>query len=121
MSGAFYEPLEDLGRVLVTGADGFIGSHLTEALLAGGARVRAFTMYNSLGSRGWLEGLEAEKLGAGELEVVAGDVRDASTVRSAVRGCDTVLHLAALIAIQLIFARQLRSEANGERRGVKSW
>lgn len=99
MSGAFYEPLEDLGRVLVTGADGFIGSHLTEALLAGGARVRAFTMYNSLGSRGWLEGLEA-----GRLEVVAGDVRDASTVRSAVRGCDTVLHLAALIAIPYSYA-----------------
>lgn len=84
----------DLGRTLVTGADGFIGSHLVEALLAEGVRVRAFTMYNSLGSRGWLDGVEGEGL-----EVVAGDVRDAGFVRAAVRGCDTVLHLAALIAI----------------------
>ena len=87
----------DLGRVLVTGADGFIGSHLVEALLQGGARVRAFTFYNALGSRGWLDSLPPAV--TGELEVVAGDVRDASTVRAAVQGCDTVLHLAALIAI----------------------
>ena len=86
-----------LGKVLVTGADGFIGSHLTEALLRGGTEVRAFTFYNALGSRGWLEHLPPELEGG--LEVVAGDVRDAATVRSAVRGCDTVLHLAALIAI----------------------
>ena len=89
--------LQALGRVLVTGADGFIGSHLTEALLAAGVPVRAFTFYNALGSRGWLDSLDPAL--AGGLEVVAGDVRDAATVRSAVQGCDTVLHLAALIAI----------------------
>lgn len=86
-----------VGKVLVTGADGFIGSHLTEALLAAGAEVRAFTFYNALGSRGWLDQVSPEL--SGGLEVVAGDIRDAATVRSAVKGCDTVLHLAALIAI----------------------
>ena len=94
MSGGSYA---DLGRVLVTGADGFIGSHLTETLVRGGAEVRAFALYNSLGSRGWLDTLPAE-LQAG-LEVVSGDIRDAGMVRTAMRGCDTVLHLAALIAI----------------------
>ena len=86
-----------LGKVLVTGADGFIGSHLTETLLRSGAEVRAFTFYNALGSRGWLDHIDPAL--SGGLEVVAGDVRDAATVRSAVKGCDTVLHLAALIAI----------------------
>lgn len=87
----------DLGRVLITGADGFIGSHLTETLLRGGADVRAFVLYNSLGSRGWLDTLPAELQGG--LEVVSGDIRDAGMVRAAVQGCDTVMHLAALIAI----------------------
>lgn len=86
-----------LGRVLVTGADGFIGSHLTEALVRAGAQVRAFTLYNSLGSLGWLDTLSPELLDG--LEVVSGDVRDAAMVRAAVKDCDTVLHLAALIAI----------------------
>ena len=84
-------------RVLVTGADGFIGSHLVEALVAHGAEVRAFVVYNSLGSWGWLDTLpEATKA---KLEVVAGDIRDAHVVSEAVRGVDAVLHLAALIAI----------------------
>src|SRR5262244_1275966 len=80
--------------VLVTGADGFIGSHLVERLLAEGARVRAFCLYTSTGTRGWLDGLDDERL-----EVLLGDVRDARAVRSAVDGVDVVLHLAALIAI----------------------
>lgn len=89
-------------RVLVTGADGFIGSHLTEALVAHGARVRAFVVYNSLGSWGWLDTLpEATKAG---LEVVAGDIRDPHVVSEAVRGVDAVLHLAALIAIPYSYA-----------------
>lgn len=79
---------------VVTGADGFIGSHLTEALLAEGCRVRALVQYNSFNSWGWLEGLDHP-----ELEVVAGDVRDPDFCRTLVKGADTVFHLAALIAI----------------------
>jgi NAD dependent epimerase/dehydratase len=82
-------------RVLVTGAAGFIGSHLTEALLARGAVVRALVHYNALGSRGWL----AEIAGGDEIEVLFGDVGDADSVASAMEGCDTVFHLAALIGI----------------------
>jgi NAD dependent epimerase/dehydratase len=83
--------------ILVTGADGFIGSHVVEELLARGAPVRAFVMYNSFNSWGWLDRLPAAR--RGEIEVVAGDVRDGDCVRQAVRGCSGVLHLAALIAI----------------------
>jgi NAD dependent epimerase/dehydratase len=86
-----------MGKVLVTGAAGFIGSHLTEALLQRGREVRAFIHYNSLGSHGWLEHLDPA-LGDG-LEIFAGDVRDPHGVRTAMKGCDTVLHLAALIGI----------------------
>lgn len=86
-----------MSRVLVTGADGFIGSHLTEALVAAGHQVRAFCLYNSNGSWGWLHSLpEASKA---ELEVVLGDIRDPLCVREAMRGCEQVFHLAALIAI----------------------
>jgi nucleoside-diphosphate-sugar epimerase len=87
--------------VLVTGADGFIGSHLTEALLAAGARVRAFCLYNSFGSAGWLEESDAfqRALVDGQAELVLGDIRDAELVDAAVAGVDVVLHLAALIAI----------------------
>ncbi|MBL6957547.1 MAG: SDR family oxidoreductase [Rhodospirillales bacterium] len=84
-------------RILVTGADGFIGSHLTEALVRAGYTVRAFVYYNSFGHRGWLDDSPAEILG--DLDVFAGDIRDPNGVREAVRGCDTVLHLAALIGI----------------------
>jgi len=86
-----------MSKVLVTGADGFIGSHLTESLLAAGHQVRAFCLYNSNGSWGWLDVLpEASKA---ELEVVLGDIRDPLCVREAMQGCEQVFHLAALIAI----------------------
>jgi NAD dependent epimerase/dehydratase len=83
--------------ILVTGADGFIGSHVVEELLSQGARVRALVMYNSFNSWGWLDRLPAAARGA--IEVVAGDIRDGDCVRRAVKGCGGVLHLAALIAI----------------------
>jgi NAD dependent epimerase/dehydratase len=84
-------------RILVTGADGFIGSHLTERLIARGCTVRAFVQYNSLGSWGWLD--EAAAAVRKDLDVFAGDIRDPHGVRTAMTGCDVVLHLAALIAI----------------------
>jgi NAD dependent epimerase/dehydratase len=86
-----------MAKILVTGADGFIGSHLTEALVRGGHEVRAFVMYNSFGSRGWLDQCAPDV--RGHFEVFAGDVRDAGCVRTAIRQCEVVLHLAALIAI----------------------
>jgi dTDP-glucose 4,6-dehydratase len=86
-----------MGKTLVTGADGFIGSHLTEALVRSGHDVRAFAMYNSLGSWGWLDTCDADI--RDELDVFAGDIRDPHGVHQAMEGCDTVLHLAALIAI----------------------
>ena len=86
-----------MSKVLVTGADGFIGSHLVQALLAAGHEVRAFCLYNSNGSWGWLDSLpDATKV---ELDVVLGDIRDPVCVREAMRGCCQVFHLAALIAI----------------------
>ncbi|MCM1522538.1 MAG: GDP-mannose 4,6-dehydratase [Muribaculaceae bacterium] len=84
----------DKYKVLVTGADGFIGSHLTEALLERGYAVRALAQYNSFNSWGWLEGIEHPAL-----EVVTGDVRDPGLCESIAKGCSTVYHLAALIAI----------------------
>ncbi len=84
-------------KVLVTGADGFIGSHLVEALVAAGAAVRALVQYNSFGHRGWLETVPPAVQSA--IEVVAGDVRDRGAVLDAVAGCNVVMHLAALIAI----------------------
>lgn len=84
-------------KVLITGADGFIGSHLTELLLASGYQVRAFCLYNSIGSWGWLDTLSEHT--KAELDVVLGDIRDPLCVREAMRGCDHVYHLAALIAI----------------------
>ena len=84
-------------KVLVTGADGFIGSHLTEELVKSGAEVRAFVYYNSFNSWGWLDGLPREI--KGQIEVVAGDVRDANFVMHTMKGIDCAYHLAALIAI----------------------
>jgi UDP-glucose 4-epimerase len=84
-------------RVLVTGSDGFIGSHLVERLVAEGAEVRAFCIYNSEGSWGWLEESPAEVRGS--IDVHLGDIRDARFVERATDGVDIVFHLAALIAI----------------------
>ncbi len=84
-------------KVLVTGADGFIGSHLVEALMAHGCEVRAFVFYNSFNSWGWLDSLSPEKQKS--LDVFAGDIRDPNGVAEAMKGCDVVFHLAALIAI----------------------
>lgn len=83
--------------VLVTGADGFIGSHLAERLVAEGARVRAFCLYNSRGSAGWLD--ETDPAVRAAMEVVFGDIRDARLVERAAAGAQVVFHLAALIAI----------------------
>ncbi len=83
--------------VLVTGAEGFIGSHLTETLVRKGFKVRAFVLYNSFNSWGWLDHC-AEDV-EGEFEVFQGDIRDPHGVKEAMKGCDAVIHLAALIAI----------------------
>lgn len=84
-------------RVLVTGADGFIGSHLTELLVEKGLKVRAFTFYNSFNTWGWLDTLPFNIMD--NVEVFTGDIRDPNGVREAVKGCGAVFHLAALIAI----------------------
>ncbi|MBR2591707.1 MAG: NAD-dependent 4,6-dehydratase LegB [Oscillospiraceae bacterium] len=84
-------------KVLVTGADGFIGSHLTEELVKSGRQVRALAQYNSFGTYGWLDSLPSEIRDA--VEVVTGDVRDPNGVRTMMKGVDSVFHLAALIAI----------------------
>ena len=86
-----------MSKVLVTGADGFIGSHLTEALVRAGYDVRAFVLYNSFNSWGWLDHCGEDV--RGKFEVFAGDIRDPNGVRAAMKDCDSVLHLAALIAI----------------------
>ena len=89
--------MSSLNTILVTGAEGFIGSHLVEALVAQGRRVRAMALYNSFGRYGWLDTLpEATR---SKIELVMGDVRDPFSVREAMKGVDAVMHLAALIAI----------------------
>ena len=84
-------------KILVTGADGFIGSHLTEKLVRLGYSVRAFTFYNSFNSWGWLDQCGEDI--KGHFEVISGDVRDPYGVKSAMQNCEMVMHLAALIAI----------------------
>ena len=86
-----------MSKVLVTGAGGFIGSHLTELLLREGIEVKAFVHYNSLGTWGWIDTFPKELKDS--IEVFAGDIRDPHGVREAMKGCEAVFHLAALIAI----------------------
>ena len=82
-------------KVLVTGAGGFIGSHLAEALVEAGAAVRAFVIYDSLGSAGWLDHSKRRD----DMDIIAGDLADRDSVHAAMRNCDVVFHLGALIAI----------------------
>ena len=89
--------INNKSSVLITGADGFIGSHLTELLVRQGFKVRAFVMYNSFNSWGWLDQCSSDV--KGQFEVFSGDIRDPHGVKAAMKGCDAVLHLAALIAI----------------------
>lgn len=89
--------MSSYNKILVTGADGFIGSHLVETLCRSGYDVRAFALYNSLNSWGWLDRIDADTRSL--IEVVTGDIRDAYCVEQAMADCDAVLHLGALIAI----------------------
>jgi NAD dependent epimerase/dehydratase len=84
-------------KILVTGADGFIGSHLVEKLVESNYQVRAFVYYNSFNNWGWLDTLPKEKLS--KIEIITGDIRDQNAVKEAVKGIDVIFHLAALIAI----------------------
>lgn len=86
-----------MGKILVTGSDGFIGSHFVEELVRTGRDVRAFVLYNSFDSWGWLDYVPDDVRAS--IEVVMGDVRDANFVHTALKGCDSVVHLAALIGI----------------------
>lgn len=88
---------EKLETILVTGAEGFIGSHLVEALVAQDRKVRAMVLYNSFGYNGWLDTIPQAT--RDKIEIVMGDVRDPFSVREAMKDCDAVMHLAALIAI----------------------
>ena len=84
-------------KVLVTGADGFIGSHLVERLLQKGVKVKPFVYYNSFNSWGWLDCFSSAQ--KRKLDVFSGDIRDPNGVREAIKGVDMVFHLAALIGI----------------------
>jgi len=91
-------------KVLVTGAEGFIGSHLVEELIKKGAKVRAFVLYNSFNSWGWLEDIPKSSLR--KIEIFLGDIRDPNSVNKALKGVDTVYHLAALIGIPFSYVSQ---------------
>ncbi len=84
-------------KVLVTGAEGFIGSHLVESLILKGYEVKAFILYNSNSSIGWIE--ECNEVTKKNIEIIFGDIRDLSSISEAIKGCDFVIHLAALITI----------------------
>tara|TARA_B100001063_G_C16751198_1_gene550375 strand:+ start:859 stop:1854 length:996 start_codon:yes stop_codon:yes gene_type:complete len=84
-------------KILLTGADGFIGSHLAEKLIKNGYETKAFVMYNSFNSWGWLDTID--KKVRDKIDIFSGDIRDSQCLREAIKGCDTVIHLAALIAI----------------------
>jgi NAD dependent epimerase/dehydratase len=92
-----------MNKVLVTGAGGFIGSHLTEMLVEAGREVKAFIRYNSKNHWGWLE----ESKYKDDIEVISGDIRDFDSVHNAMKGCDTVFHLAALIGIPYSYVSPL--------------
>tara|TARA_A100001388_G_C28754720_1_gene494318 strand:+ start:842 stop:1834 length:993 start_codon:yes stop_codon:yes gene_type:complete len=91
-------------KVFVTGADGFIGSHLVETLVERGHEVTAFCLYNSFGSCGWLDNIQNDKKKS--VKIILGDVRDSSSIKQGMKGCDTVFHLAALIAIPYSYKAQ---------------
>ena len=86
-----------MDKVLVTGADGFIGSHLVEELVKKGYKVRAFVLYNSLGSWGWLDHISEDI--QKNIEIHSGDIRDPQSVNNSLLGIDSIIHLAALIGI----------------------
>ena len=92
-----FESSQSETKIFITGADGFIGSHLTETLVRKGSKVRAFVLYNSFNTWGWLDHCSPDV--KGQFEVLTGDIRDPHGVKEAMKGCDLVLHLAALIAI----------------------
>ena len=92
-------------KVLVTGADGFIGSHLTEALVRKGYETKAFVFYNSFNSWGWLDHCGPDV--RDQFEVFAGDIRDPHGVRKAMEGCEAVLHLAALIRFRILITHRI--------------
>lgn len=98
-------------KILITGADGFIGSHLAEHMVHSGYKVRAFTLYNSFHSLGWLDHINQNVLR--EMEIFRGDIRDPHAVQEAVKECSSILHLAALIAIPFsYYAPQSYVETN---------
>ena len=84
-------------KILITGAEGFIGSHLTERLVRLGNNVKAFTLYNSFNSNGWLD--YCNKDIKKEFETFSGDIRDPGSIKTAAKNCDIIIHLAALIGI----------------------
>lgn len=92
-------------KILVTGADGFVGSYLTEELFKRGCDVRAFVLYNSFNSLGWLD--HAKQKIKKNIDIFAGDVRDPNGLRKAMQGIDTVFHLATLIAIPFSYRLQM--------------